>query len=190
MSNLIVKLHGTSGAGKSTIAWRFLKEFPSVALLGPAGKIEAYQVTVDDWKLPLYILGRYATQCGGCDTLKADEQIELLHKYAPMGHVLYEGLLASEYYGKLGEASERYGTAHVFAFLDTPIDLCIERIKQRRKEAGNDKPLNEENTRGRIKKIEALQRKLKMVYDRRVIILDHRHAYDGVFMLFGDADGN
>jgi hypothetical protein len=183
---MIVKLHGTSGAGKSTVAWTFLKAGVPEPLRNARGKPEAYLVSPPDWSRKLYILGKYETQCGGCDTLNADEQIELLHKYAPLGHVLYEGLLASEYYGRLGVASEKYGDDHIFAFLDTPIDLCIERIKQRRLLAGNTKPLNEENTRGRIKKIESLQRKL-VAMNRRVVGIAHESAYIQVFNLFGES---
>jgi hypothetical protein len=185
---MILKIHGTSGSGKSTIAFHFLKTYPTIALTNAVGKIEAYQVDVPGWKKPLYILGRYTTQCGGCDTLKADDQIELLHKYADMGHVLYEGLLASEYYGKLGEASAEYGNDHIFAFLDTPIDLCIERIKARRLAAGNEKPLNEDNTRGRIKKIDALKRKLVNVFGRKVVDILHETSQKFVEQLFEDFD--
>jgi len=186
---MILKIHGTSGSGKSTIAWTFLKSFPVTMWTNGVGKVEAYEVDAGLDK-PLYILGKYTTQCGGCDTLTADEQIELLHKYAPLGHVLYEGLLASEYYGRLGEASAQYGDDHVFAFLDTPIETCIERVKSRRLAAGNTKPLNEDNTRGRIKKIEALKRKLKTVFGRRVVDLDHTIAYDQCYALLEDNDAS
>jgi adenylate kinase family enzyme len=184
---MIIKLHGTSGAGKSTIAYHFLKHYWSEPQMKD-GKIVAYRVNVPSWKQPLYILGRYSTACGGCDTLKADEQIELLHHYAPLGHVLYEGLLASEYYGRLGEASAHYGDNHVFAFLDTPIDLCIERIKARRAAAGNDKPLNEDNTRGRIKKIDALKRKLVSLYGRKVITIDHTNPIPQIMEVYDVAE--
>lgn len=182
---MIVKLHGTSGAGKSTVAWRFLKQHAWEPCQTEHGR--AYKLIVPDFSKPLYILGKYETQCGGCDTLNADQQIELLHQYAPLGHVLYEGLLASEYYGRLGTASEPYGDDHVFAFLDTPIEVCIERVKARRLAAGNTKPLNEENTRGRIKKIEALKRKLQTMYKRRVVTIDHNFAYEEVYNLFRSA---
>jgi len=185
---MILKIHGTSGSGKSTIAWTFLKTFTVDMLTNEVGKVEAYRVQPPDFNQPIYILGKYTTQCGGCDTLNADEQIELLHRYAPLGHVIYEGLLASEYYGRLGEASAQYGDDHVFAFLDTPIETCIERVKARRLAAGNTKPLNEDNTRGRIKKIDALKRKLKTVFGRKVVDLDHTIAYDQCYALLEDAD--
>lgn len=174
---MLVKLHGTSGSGKSTIA-RALMDRAMLTLLDRAYKVERVDVV-----RPIYILGTYNSQCGGCDTLKADEQIELIHKYAPLGHVFYEGLLGSEYYGRLGAASEPYGDDHIFAFLNTPIELCIERIKKRRELKGNLKPLNEENTRGRIKKIETLKRKLVFM-GRRVVDIDHKDGSEQVRKLF------
>jgi hypothetical protein len=180
---MIIKLHGTSGAGKSTIAYGFLNKAKSVSALSEKGKIKYYAVDHPDLDRPLYVLGRYESACGGCDTLKAAEQIDLLDKCAPHGHVLYEGLLASEYYGALGAASEQYGDNHIFAFLDTPIEVCIERVKARRLAAGNDKPLNEENTRGRIKKIEALKRRLTNM-GRVVVDVDHTQAYEDVLHYF------
>jgi adenylate kinase family enzyme len=174
---MLIKLHGTSGSGKSTIA-RALMDRAMLTVLDRAYKVDRVDIV-----RPIYIIGTYNSQCGGCDTLTATEQIEQIHKYAPLGHVFYEGLLGSEYYGKLGQASERYGKEHVFAFLDTPIEVCIERVKARRLAKGNTKPLNEENTRNRIGKIEKLKSKLLM-QDRYVVIIDHKDAVNQVTQLY------
>src|SRR5580765_5586023 len=179
---MLVKLHGTSGSGKSTVA-RSLMELGKITLLD-----RAYEVDPQDWIVtgidqPIYILGTYNSQCGGCDTLTAGEQIELIHTYAKLGHVFYEGLLGSEYYGKLGEASEPYGRHHVFAFLNTPIELCIDRVKARRLLKGNTKPLNEDNTRNRVRKIEMLRQKL-INQGRNVVDIDHKIASQQVMQLF------
>jgi predicted ABC-type ATPase len=176
---MLVKLHGTSGSGKSTVARYLMKQGLSI----PEGK--AYRVDMFQLEKPLYILGLYNSQCGGCDTLTALEQIALIHKYAPVGHVFYEGLLGSEYYGKLGEASERYGKDHVFAFLDTPIEICIARVIARRLAKGNTKPLNEDNTRNRIYKIASLRAKL-IKTGRNVVDIDHNQANIQILDLFKD----
>jgi predicted ABC-type ATPase len=178
---MLVKLHGTSGSGKSTVA----RHLMSLGVVRPLDN--AYYVDIPAFKLPLYILGTYNSQCGGCDTLTAGQQIELIHYYAPKGHVFYEGLLGSEYYGKLGVASEPYGNRHVFAFLDTPIELCIERVKARRLAKGNTQPLNEENTRNRVRKIEMLRQKL-INQGRNVKIIPYQQAGESVFALFVDGD--
>jgi hypothetical protein len=174
---MLIKLHGTSGSGKSTVA-RFLM---AQGLTVPETK--AYRVDMFHLEKPLFILGLYNTQCGGCDTLTALEQIDLIHKYAPRGHVFYEGLLGSEYYGKLGEASERYGKDHVFAFIDTPIEICIHRVIARRLAKGNIKPLNEDNTRNRVHKIASLRSKLIRT-GRNVVDIDHHQANIQILDLF------
>lgn len=183
---MIIKLHGTSGAGKSTVARGIMEAGRLWECYGP--KMEAYKVEIPGFHLPITILGKYNSQCGGCDTLLASEQIELLHKYAPEGHVFYEGLLASEYYGKLGTESERYGDGHIFAFLYTPIDICIERIKARRALKGNVKPLDESNTRGRVKKIERLQWKLEHEFYRPTRILNWENPVKDVLEIFRHHD--
>ena len=179
---MLVKLCGTSGSGKSTVARSLLER-------GVVSKLShAYRVDIDELDKPLYILGLYVTECGGCDTLTAGQQIDLIHKYARLGHVFYEGLLGSEYYGKLGEASELYGRDHIFAFLDTPIEECIKRVKQRRWKAGNRKPFKEENTRNRVTKIHSLRMRLKGS-GRHVVDIDWKNANEQVYNLFrGDRD--
>jgi len=178
---MLIKLHGTSGSGKSTVA----RHLMNLGLTDPCDN--GTRVVGIGLLRPLYILGTYNSQCGGCDTLTAGQQIELIHFYAPRGHVFYEGLLGSEYYGKLGVASEPYGNRHVFAFLDTPIELCIERVKARRLAKGNAKPLNEENTRNRVRKIETLKRKLYQ-QGRTVVTIGHHNAGGEVFALFCEGD--
>jgi len=158
---LIIKVHGTSGAGKTT-AVRDLMEFGEVTPLGPNPKRpEAYRLVVQSLTSPVYILGPYENTCGGMDGVTSvDEQIRLIHEYAGQGHVIYEGLLLSTYFGKIGLEMQQYGRNHIWAFLDTPIEVCIERIKARRLAAGNTKPLNERNTRERIKPILSLKARL------------------------------
>lgn len=158
---MIVKIHGTSGAGKSTIVQNIFEEATQILPIGPEKRPEAYKVSHPYLKRPLYILGPYLTACGGMDGVTSvDKQIELIERYADEGHVLYEGLLLSTYYGRLGAITEKWGNSHIFAFLNTPIEECIHRVKARRAAAGNLRPLNEENTRKRIVPIEALKKKL------------------------------
>jgi hypothetical protein len=158
---VLVKLHGTSGSGKTTIVRNIFDEASQILPIGPVSRPEAYKVTHPYLQRPLYILGPYENKCGGMDGVTSvDRQIELIERYAEEGHVLYEGLLLSTYYGRLGAITEKWGNSHIFAFLNTPIEECIHRVKARRAAAGNLRPLNEENTRKRIVPIEALKKKL------------------------------
>jgi hypothetical protein len=188
--NLIVKLHGTSGSGKTTVARGLMKDAMMAPILNSVNrKPEAYAVQRPELTSQLYILGPYTATCGGLDSLNdVEEHMRLLRTYAQLGHVFYEGLLGSEYYGRIGKLSEDYGDRHIFAFLDTPIDVCIDRIKMRRMEAGNMKPLNESNTRGRIPKIDRLKFRLKNEFKRRVIDVPHLYATEFIQQLYVDAE--
>ena len=135
---MIVKLHGTSGSGKTTVARGLMAlakpEFGVSTILSTKNKPEAYMFQLPDVDLPVFVLGPYINAIGGLDCVSdSADHIRLLHSAAAHGHVFYEGLLGSEYYGEIGRQSERYGDDHIFAFLDTPVDLCVERVKARRR---------------------------------------------------------
>jgi len=183
---MIVKLHGTSGSGKSTVAHDIIKTALPVTTCSIRGKIVAYETHLPNVMEPLFIIGPYKTQCGGMDAISSvDDQIWLIEEYARAGHVFYEGLLCSEYYGRLGKASEKYGDDHLFAFLDTPISICIDRIKQRRLDAGNVKVFDETNTRNRVKKIERLRHRLDFEFKRKTVTVPHLNATNFVVGLYG-----
>jgi cytidylate kinase len=186
MRNTIVKLHGTSGSGKSTVAHNFLAAAVEVQpILSVRGKVEAYKTIQPHRDVPLFIVGPYKTQCGGLDAIgDVDDQIRLVEQCAECGNVFYEGLLASTYYGRLGAMSEQFGDRHIFAFLDTPMDVCLQRIRERRLEVGNDKPLNEDNTRKRQRSIDALQAKLRR-QGRDVRVISYIQATEQVRGLYG-----
>jgi hypothetical protein len=188
--NLIIKLHGTSGSGKTTVARTLMSDSQVTPILNQTNrKHEAYHCSHILLEQPLYVLGPYTATCGGLDSLNdVDEHMRLLSTYSQLGHVFYEGLLGSEYYGRIGKLSEQWGDRHIFAFLDTPIDVCIDRIKARRLAAGNDKPLNETNTRGRIPKIERLKYRLKHELHRQVIDVPHLYAAQFVQQLYIGAE--
>lgn len=169
----LIKLHGTSGAGKTTAVRELMALAYDITPIGKPSRPEAYRLRFHDMPSPIFVLGSYEATCGGMDSITSvDEQIRLIHTYAEVGHVVYEGLLMSTYYGRLGAAVERYGSDHIWAFMDTPIETCIERVKRRRLEAGNTKPLNEDNTRARTKSIASLRNKLR---HKVATIVDIRH---------------
>lgn len=185
---LIINLRGNSGSGKTFTTrafmekgtfhedWYFPDETPEdEALLG--GKAKGYlRGYVGAWqKKPFAILGRYNNVCGGCDTIKTQEQIIWrVEDYVKSGYNIWlEGLILSTIYGSVGEYSEKFGDRWVFAYLQPPIEECIRRIQARRRAAGNLKPLNEDNTRKRVATIER-NKQIVLGHGRRVVELDWR----------------
>jgi hypothetical protein len=120
---------------------------------------------VDGRKKPLYyrfnnqvfVLGHYESACGGCDTIGSARAVfETIHSLQKPTVVLCEGLLLSE---DVKWSSQLENLRVVF--LTTPPETCIEQIKGRRAEAGNEKPLNTANTLNRVPVIERARVKLE-----------------------------
>lgn len=155
---MIVKLMGNSGSGKTTAVRQLMDLAQEVTPLREGLRVKGYRLDFEDGPRT-YVLGSYENTCGGLDTIRtADEVIDLVVRYAPLGNIVMEGLLSSTYIGKLGEFLMSYPTNWVF--LDTPLEECIERVKARRLLAGDSRPFNEENTRNRAKPIAAARIKL------------------------------
>jgi hypothetical protein len=173
-SNKIIKIHGCSGAGKTTAVRHFMAAGVYRPIRNTLGKVEAY---VDD-KAENFVLGSYESNCGGMDTVgSAKEVIDLVDLYAPMGNVVFEGLLQSTYYGAMGTHSQKYGDNYIYAFMDTPIETCLERVIARRKANGTTRALNPQLTRDKHDTIVSLQGKLesrKIAFRHRTATLNHK----------------
>jgi len=100
--------------------------------------------------VPLYVVGSYTQTCGGCDTIPTqDWMCSLVRYWSQFGNVLFEGLLMSHLFARYkalcGELTS-YGERYIWAFLDTPIEVCIERTKQRRLVRSDDREFDPQNT--------------------------------------------
>lgn len=112
---------------------------PIYGALGPRMP-EAYELMVPKCKTKTYLLGPYLTDCGGCDRLIPYELIpDLIKKYAPKGHVLFEGIIVTSVYGQVGALMEQWKKNSIFLFLDTTLDECLNRIEKRRDKGRDDR---------------------------------------------------
>lgn len=168
MNGKIIKIHGCSGAGKTTAVRSLLEMAESAVKLydGSDQKVEAYQLKLVGVVAPVFVLGSYENNCGGMDTVEsAAEAISLVHHYESQGHVIHEGLLQSTYYGAMGKDSQRYGGRYIYAFLDTPLDVCLARVVARREKNGSKNKFNPELTKDKWNTINALAGKLAVGAD-------------------------
>jgi len=115
---------------------------------------------------PVYTIGNYSgAACGGCDTVKTQNLVcSLVRHFAQFGHVIFEGLIMSHLYARyvaLSNELKDCGEHMVFLYLDTPIELCLDRIKQRRLDVGNTKLLNPANTIGKHESIRKCYAKME-----------------------------
>lgn len=148
---MIVNIRGTSGSGKTTLMRQFMDHVGDWDQLMSENmrKVEGYRSLPDG---AFYVLGSYANVCGGCDGIPTQDAVcNRVREYAKHGSVLFEGLLISHLYTRYLNLAREYPQGFAFAFLDTPLDVCLERVQARR-DARADKlgkprtPLNPDNT--------------------------------------------
>lgn len=192
MTTKIVNLRGTSGSGKSTVAFTMMKNLPTEPLNGSDGKVKGYRVDAssEGIEAPIYIIGKYTTACGGLDTVNTqlDAAERSVKAWELGGHVLCEGLLCSAAgpKGALTIGIHATGEA-VFAILDTPVEVCLDRVRARRLARGDERPLNEKNTRDKYTQTHSTAKALHALdYDVRAI--DHTNAYQEVLEIFRSAE--
>lgn len=175
MKHVILRIAGTFGSGKTT-AMRGFFEYPTQALMS-GSKIAGYRVDASPAGInqPIFVVGKYDNTCGGTDAIKTQAEIaEKILKAHPLGHVLYEGALvsASGLGGQVTQAVQPTGCA-VYAFLDTPQELCIERVKGRRLAAGNEKEFDPKNLIDKFESVVNCYRNLRAAGGYDVRLIDH-----------------
>lgn len=145
------QLRGTNGSGKTFVARWLLEqsEAKAIKVIG-AKKPESYFGHFEG--IPLIILGSYETACGGCDTIPSVGRVaELLEHYMTDGDcgngiIFFEGLMISHMLGTVGAMQAKLGKENnVLAFLDTPLDKCIERVMHRRQLRKDERPFDPKN---------------------------------------------
>lgn len=183
--NILCSLRATHGSGKSYLVRQLLERYDAQPTdVDKKGRPNNYVMTLGD-KSKLFVVGSYVNACGGCDSIQPYSLIwPRVEEFAKHGHVLFEGALVSSSYGNIGRSLEAYGDRAVFAFLNTPIEVCLERIRQRRLAKGNLKPVDPKNTIGKMNSCNGTISKIRDVFHRRVIILDYRKAVPQLLKLF------
>jgi hypothetical protein len=175
MKHIILRIAGTFGSGKTT-AMRGFFNYPHTVLMS-GKKIAGYQVDASSAGIsePIFVVGKYDNTCGGTDAIKTQAEIaEKILKAHPHGHVLYEGALvsASGLAGQVTQAIHPTG-CDVYAFLDTPQDLCVERVKGRRLAAGNEKEFDPKNLIDKFESVVNCYKNLRKEGTYDVRLIDH-----------------
>jgi hypothetical protein len=136
---MIVSIRGTNGSGKSTLVRQYMSKLVGVEPTTELGKIIGYSGRNRTGNT-VGIVGRYETDCGGCDTIKTqDLVIARVKNAAHFGHAVFEGVIVGDIYGRYKALSDEYEPGQfVFAYLDTPLALCLERVGKRRAAKGKD----------------------------------------------------
>lgn len=94
----------------------------------------------------LVVAGAYENKCGGCDTIpEVAEAFDFVKRWAGEGNtnVLFEGILVQH---SLSRALELHRLHQlVVVGLSVHVDVCVESVRQRRAERGDDRPFDPKN---------------------------------------------
>lgn len=188
---MLISVRGTNGSSKSTVVRGVLqaavRKVPIYGVLGPRTP-EAYELLIKKVEKPVYVLGSYDVPSGGCDQIQPyDLILVLLEKYAEKGHVLFEGVLVSSSYGRVGELMERWGQDAVMAFLDTSLEQCIKNVEKRRKERGDGREFNPTNLTTKFNQITKNKAKIRDAGKLRVETLNFGKGVEQVLALLRSA---
>lgn len=145
---MITVLRGSSGSGKSFIAYKLLETVPNEPIFWPANtppntnktkpRIMGYHFAGD-----LFLVGPYtARKCGGADSISGGfpkAQLPFLERAArKFKHVLFESLMGAvcknEDWVDLRtrlETDRISSLPVIFPTMNTPQELCLERIRER-----------------------------------------------------------
>jgi hypothetical protein len=143
----VFNIRGCSGAGKTWVVNQVREAANRVTVdLGAKNKVVGYHLEFSN-RPDMYIVGRYETACGGCDTIKTMAEVKaMVLDHAGSTQVLYEGLLWSTVWKSSHELAEQLRskqTEHIWLHLNTPLDTCLAQIKQRWDARGKEGELSD-----------------------------------------------
>ena len=78
--------------------------------------------------------------------------------------------------------------AYVAGYLDTPLQTCLDRVIARRKERGDERPFNPDNTISAHKSTFAACKNLHDMGGVKVITIDHTDAFNQTLDIFRKAE--
>lgn len=163
---MIINIRGTSGSGKTTAVKQLMALFPQKLNIKIEGRKQpiGYLLKHPERQRDLYVLGHYETACGGCDTING---MDLIYDYVRQGvaqnaDVIFEGLLISAEVNRTVQLHKDYPEQLLVLALDTPLEVCIESINQRRWAKDPTKPpVNPKNTESKFKGVKTCMRRFE-----------------------------
>lgn len=170
---IAINIRGTGGSGKSTLVKSVMALYPKKAHILEKGRKRPMATCL--WMdnitsgptTSLFVPGHYETACGGCDTVKTVDKVYELVRASTLGdknNALYEGIMVMDDVTRavaFDQDLKKVGGRLVVISLTTSIEDCLAGIRDRKAARGDDKPLNEKNTRDRMKRQESSLHRLK-----------------------------
>lgn len=185
----VINLRGVMGAGKTTVGRALVdpSKYTITSIKLAPYKTKGGQPRVvpgyHNENLDLIVVGSYEITTGGCDSVRTQELVCESVRIASCRatHVFFEGATVAAIYGRYLELSKwlhKHSQTMIWAYLDTPLDVCLERIRVR---AGG-KPWNEALVRTRERGVRSTQHKAELA-GQAVRTIQYKQAVQQVLQL-------
>ena len=139
---MLLNIRGTHGSGKTYISHKLMETFKMTEVVEPEYVRGKHFVKTNCHIIgehqDLFIVGRYKS---GMDGIFPQEIVEdMIEYWAPKGHVIWENIVVSANIGRWAALSSRLEPINhnIWLFLDTPLQVCIDRVMSRRAQAADD----------------------------------------------------
>ena len=190
---MIINIRGTNGSGKTHLVRDLLGEDPFFPVdlaqyPSPTKKNPDRVKWVEGWGHPggFLAIGSYERGCGGMDTIPnfalQQNAIWRAHTWEGMAgdppkHVLCEGVLCSTVFGSWYDFFNQFDRSEVLiAYLDTPLELCLKRIRERQKASGRaEREINTDLVANKMRTIQSTRKKFGRA-GFQTVTLNHNHA--------------
>ena len=186
---MIVNIRGTSGTGKSTLVRTALEMLrPFVTEHHIPGRRQPYYYTAErPGRASIAVVGGYACECGGCDTIKTrPETFELIRRLHVDGHhVVFEGLLLSQESNYI-IGLHRDGLPVTAIDIELPLDVCIGAVNERRRRKNPAAPpVNPKGTTDKYRQGKNARAKMVAAGMSVVLVTSREAAWDALKELLG-----
>jgi hypothetical protein len=132
MSNVVISIRGSNGAGKTWVARKGMDRAEGTF----KKKVNATNGVLVNVYKDFVILGSYDRVCGGCDTVKTPQMVwDAVVECAQFSNVIYEGVIVGNVYEPtilLSHRLKELDARLVPICLSTPFDQCVANVNARR----------------------------------------------------------
>lgn len=197
----IINIRGTNGSGKTTLARELIGQdihpVDLVQYTSPTKRDPDRQKFVEGWGQPggFLAVGSYKQGCGGMDTIPSFElqqqavlaAARWMRDGRPLAgiqpqHIVCEGVLASTVAGSWLDFFRHFpagGHDVIVAYLDTPLEMCLERITARQiASKGEAREIKVDQVRDKVRAIAATRAKFDAAGIRTVLLRHDRAKAD------------
>lgn len=171
---MILNLRGPGGSGKTYVHRHLIDAYLKRSICSPDFRGRRTRKAIShELSGGLYVVGRYTP---GADGIRFEPLMDLVRAFAPLGHVFFENVMVSGNANAwLALRREMPDQEWVWATIDTPFELCLERIYSR----NGGKPIKEGVAAAHFRRVHRAHAQLEEAGEKTVWI-DHTRAYDQV----------